>query len=875
MRNHILRHLATGSFTLKFWLTCLLLTALASCGGSDGGSGNPSPTATPEPEVTLQSLAITPNLAAGLPAGRTQAMVATGTYSDNSSADLSSEVTWASSDTAVVTFTQTQVLSALKPGTATVSASLSGVSANLEVTVSAAVPDSLTIALADSSRSYAAGQTFMLKANAVYSDQSTKDVTGDVAWVSSNTDAVTIDAGEAEALSAASVNINATLGSLSSNTLAVTVTAATLDKIVVTAKDTGALPIGVKRTLVATAYWSDSTTTNITDTATWVSSDTDVAEFSTTKGLLIAKATGDVSLTAQQGGVASTAYSLTVTDASLLNVALSPNYAQAGVTVGQVLQFVAYGTYTDNVVRDITDSVTWASDDSDILAASTTSEGVFHALTTGSATITATKTQGNFIASQEVAVGDAELMQIQIEPWSKQTSVAERTVQFAAFGFYSDNQRRSLAGQVTWKTANSEVAVVSNDTATRGLLTFVGTGSTTLYAVDQVSKMQSLAVEIEVIEATLNRIVIEPAGSGITLADGRSRQLSAIGHFVLDGETSTQDLTQRVTWRSASDAVATVTNSAEAKGKVTAVAAGSSAITVFDPITAVSNADPFTVTVTEAELDSISVAPATAEIPRGRSQKFTATANYSDGHSEDVTSTVLWASSSEVATIRSTAPNIGEATGFSVGSTVITATDGETDVVGTAALTVTPAELLAVTVAPETLTFDLNAANVSAQKLTANGDFTGVSDDRDISESVLWSTSTSGIVAVSNTGLVEPLSKGTVTVTATDSATGFSDSASVTVNDTAPEFATVAAYDAEFSSDPDALADQRVYINGFIVPAGGNWYLVDFDNNNQMIQSPAILLQWSASNVPESVPVRVLCYARVGGAVEVIKIVEL
>jgi uncharacterized repeat protein (TIGR02543 family) len=82
-------------------------------------------------------------------------------------------------------------------------------------------------------------------------------------------------------------------------------------------------------------------------------------------------------------------------------------------------------------------------------------------------------------------------------------------------------------------------------------------------------------------------------------------------------------------------------------------------------------------------LQSIQVSPAGAEIARGHTQQFTATATYSDGSTADITSTAIWVSSN--ALVATVGPG-GLATGVSPGTVSITATIST--VQGSATLTV-------------------------------------------------------------------------------------------------------------------------------------------------------------------------------------------
>jgi trimeric autotransporter adhesin len=82
--------------------------------------------------ATLTSIAISPTNPPSLKLGFTQNFIATGTYSDGSTADVSPLVTWHSSDSTIAAFTQPSggLLQAMALGTATITASYQGMTAN-------------------------------------------------------------------------------------------------------------------------------------------------------------------------------------------------------------------------------------------------------------------------------------------------------------------------------------------------------------------------------------------------------------------------------------------------------------------------------------------------------------------------------------------------------------------------------------------------------------------------------------------------------------------------------------------------------------------------------------------------------------------------
>jgi hypothetical protein len=71
--------------------------------------------------------------------------MAMGMYSDNSTQDLTNQVTWASSNTAVATITSTGVASAVPAGQSTISASFGGMSGSTLLTFTPPTPPPVTV----------------------------------------------------------------------------------------------------------------------------------------------------------------------------------------------------------------------------------------------------------------------------------------------------------------------------------------------------------------------------------------------------------------------------------------------------------------------------------------------------------------------------------------------------------------------------------------------------------------------------------------------------------------------------------------------------------------------------------------------------------
>src|SRR5207245_1851843 len=136
-----------------------------------------------------------------------------------------------------------------------------------------------------------------------------------------------------------------------------------------------------------------------------------------------------------------------------------------------------------------------------------------------------------------------------------------------------------------------------------------------------------------------------------------TRQFTATGTYT---DSSAQDLTSTVTWSSSATGVATI-----GAGLATSLAQGITTISA----SLGSLTGSTILTVTPSTLTSIAVTPANnPSIGLGLSQQFTAIGTYTNGSTQDLTSTVNWSTSSTaVATINSA----GLATSIAQGSTAI------------------------------------------------------------------------------------------------------------------------------------------------------------------------------------------------------------
>jgi uncharacterized protein YjdB len=156
-------------------------------------------------------------------------------------------------------------------------------------------------------------------------------------------------------------------------------------------------------------------------------------------------------------------------------------------------------------------------------------------------------------------------------------------------------------------------------------------------------------------------------------------------------------------------------------------------------------------------LQSIAVTPSPGSIMVGSAIAFTATAHYSDGSTQNVTTQAAWASSSSsVATIGS---NTGVATGMAAGGPV-TITASLSSIKGAASLTVTAPPpsltLQSITVTPSPVSIAVG----STVAFTATGHYSDGSNKNLTTQAAWTSTSSSVAIVGSNTGVATGVAAG-------------------------------------------------------------------------------------------------------------------
>jgi len=440
--------------------------------------------------------------------------------------------------------------------------------------------------------------------------------------------------------------------------------------------------------------------------------------------------------------VASCERPLTVTEPnpSVAQLVVSPNVVTLQQNQSQDFTAVGFTTTGDSAQIGVTWSVTGGTIDTS--SSGKRHYGHYKNASCGNFKVAATSHPGSKSDTANVTVtcAPSPVASVSVAPPSATVPVGQ-SVQLSATP--KDANGNALTGRaVTWSSSNTSVANVDGS----GLVTAAAAGSATITAT---SEGQSGTSSITVTPPAANK-------------------------FVIGDRVQTTDVTNI---RNAPAVSGTLVGTQPAGAQGTVVggpvvdAAGDQAIrwqVDFDQGADGWAAEPYSsITVSGVAVSSVTVTPASANLPVGQTVQLTATPK--DANGNPLTGRmVTWSSSNNsVASVTSS----GLVSGGAAGSATITATsEGQS---GTASITVTSVPVASVSVTP-------TSANVNEGKtvqLTATPKDGGGNPLS--GRTIAWSSSNTAVATVSSSGLVTGKVAGSATITATSE--GQSGASAITV----------------------------------------------------------------------------------------------
>ena len=649
-----------------------------------------------------------------------------------------STVAWSSDNEEVATVDQNGLVTAVGKGTANITATAGGQSASCKVTVNAPLQG---IQITGEQSTIKKGQTTQL--SVIYEPEDTTD-DATVTWSSDNEDVATVDqTGLVKAVADGTANIKAKVGTLEA-TYAITVQEVKLNSIAI--KDATTIHRGGTETLEVT-YDPENTTDD--KTVVWESSDPTVANVDGS-GTVTAVGIGSAKITAKVGN--HTDVCVVTADAPL-----------ESIDVQDALELVKNQTAVINyelVPSDTTDKAPVTFTSSDPTVATVDENGKVTALKAGTTVITL-KGANDVTAEVTVTVTEIPIDTVSLDKESAVIEKGQTTELTAVVGPETTTDENK---SIKWSSSDPSVVTVSPEQTNSGDKVTVtatdkgGTATITAEAWNGTKAECVITVPVHIENVTLPQ--------DVTLNRGRTTVLDVGCNPEENDDTITS-----VEWRSDAPEVADVYSD----GTVEGIKEGTANITAKVTVTTLANeTKEYTaqtqVTVKENHLDAelggkLAFEELKDALLKGQSIDMYYQLNLEDiMYENEITDGVLieWTSSDEdVAAIEQT----GRLTGLKEGSTtitaVVTAKDGEGQVVGTYTV---ETEVEVKEIPLESIAFDKIIKEMvvgSSETLHVIYNPENTTDLRDVE----WSSSDEAILSVEN-GKVTALKPGTATITA-------------------------------------------------------------------------------------------------------------
>lgn len=622
-------------FINRLFAIFILSLIVVGCGG-EGNSGS----ATKQPTATLVDLQVSVvnqlkgSKQVSIPLGEDIRFLAVAVYSDKTKKIVSDLVSWTSA-TPVLDFksrNKNDLAKATSLGDTQVSATYKGIKSQLlSVTVTDASLKAIEVKL--SSKTVTTGGKYLLSAWGSYSDQTKRDISAFVQWSSEDTDVITITGRKLHAVEEGRTKIQASLNGVSSSAELITVRSLILTQLQVTEKVTRtqlipsvsvSTPLGLSTYFQAVGVFNDGSTEDMTSRVQWKVSNSKVAVLDPNlAGKVDGKQVGRVviqaTLATANGLLASNSASLEVTNAVLASIQLTAT--SLTLPKGQDLQVVARGIFTDKTQKDLTSIVNWSSSDASI---ATVILGNLLSKKMGKVVIKAE--HFGVLSELIIEVTPAEMVDLTLIA-AQNSTPAGGQLQLKAQGVFSDGSTRDVTESAVWFSSDLAIGTIYN-----GLLSTKAEGKVRIEAKkeDLVSKV----LEITVTPAQLVSIVITPNSPKV--AYGNTLQLKAEGIYT-DGKRL--DLTEQVSWSSASAEIATVSTT----GLVATTTTG--AVSIFAVYQGEKTYQYLEVLAPKLERIAIKQKNVVLRLAIKESVPLKVIGYYSDGTESDVTNMVLWTNS--------------------------------------------------------------------------------------------------------------------------------------------------------------------------------------------------------------------------------------
>lgn len=340
------------------------------------GTFSPESTLLTVTEASVTSIAVEP-VNPSLLSLSTQNFSATGTFSDGTSREITTEVSWESTAPTVATVATDNIVKTLKPGVSTIKATLGTVSGTSSLKVTGGSLQSIALTLAQGANGgLVNGTSSRVTARGTFSTGTSRDISGAVTWSDDSINVnVTPVSGNLAWVQATGVTPSGTPAKIFA-TYGTTVPAG---ETLLTVREPSLISLAISPTNLTLSNGSSgrlsltgifsSNNQDLTPTAAWSSANPAIATVDNNgleKGRVHALSAGTANITATYGDQSVTT-SVTVFARTLESLIISAVTTPATIIAGTEKKFKAEALYTDGTRQDVTADVEWSVDNSNVV----------------------------------------------------------------------------------------------------------------------------------------------------------------------------------------------------------------------------------------------------------------------------------------------------------------------------------------------------------------------------------------------------------------------------------------------------------------------------------------------------------------------------
>lgn len=569
---------------------------------------------------------------------------ATGIYSDGSRQDLSSQVTWSSSNSLVAPISNSHrnigVTSGLTAGNVSITATLGALSGSAPLEVR--VADLLSIEVSPYDISVSTGEFQGMRVTGRLSDNTKQDLTYKVVWSSSNEAIAKVgnvwpNFAKVEGVSPGVAMITATFGGLSAS-VAVTVNNSTLSRIEVSPFNNDIMQ-GTNMRFYATAIYSDGRKVDVTYQTAWSSSASgivnirnDASNMALADGVSAGLATITGNYVDAQGVLHTDSVDMNVTAGVYNGFELSTDFIKNNVGHHYSLRALAF--YNTDRKQDITNQISWKS--SNPSAVRVSPSGRVTGVVTGSATVSGTF-NGTTLSVPVTVLPAVVPAYLTITPSTKDIPLGQQ-YRLRAVVTYTDGSEKDVSLDTLWLSTQPTVAPIGNNWPGIATVTALSTGNTTIGGF---YKGLHDSVSVFVNTSTLTAVNVTAPQASLPASLGQRYTATAV---YSDG--SQYDVSSKAVWSSDNLAAARIGNGGISNAKMASFSPGG---VVNISASFGGMITPSTFTANNVALVDIEITPTTLSMPLKMDQYYRATGVYSDGSRVTLSNQdVVWRSSDQL-----------------------------------------------------------------------------------------------------------------------------------------------------------------------------------------------------------------------------------